>query len=74
MTVNQICRLWKLDGLIADWGAPGDVNDPDYALRIHGQINESGSMLASVLTGLTLFLFPSSSKCGGFRCFPPGCR
>jgi hypothetical protein len=61
LTVNQICRIWKLDGLIAEWDTPGEMVSPDYELVLDGTFNESGSMFASVLTGFTLFLIPSSS-------------
>jgi len=62
LQVNQICRIWKLDGLISNWDEPGDISSPDYELMIDGDFNESGSMFASFLSGFTLLLIPSSSS------------
>jgi hypothetical protein len=62
MQVNQICRLWKQDGLISEWDEPGNIASPDFELVVDGDFNESGSMFASILTGATLFLIPSTSS------------
>ena len=53
---------WKSRELIADYGRAGELKAPPaYRLKLSGEIQESASILGSVVTGLSLFLIPSSS-------------
>ena len=53
---------WKSRELIADYGRAGELKSPPaYRLKLSGEIQESASILGSVVTGLSLFLIPSSS-------------
>jgi hypothetical protein len=62
MVANALQARWKDDDLVGRTGDPGDVQDPDYTLRLVGKQDNSGSMWAAFVTGLTLFLIPSSSN------------
>jgi len=52
MVAKQVCRLWKMDKLIGDWGSPGEMSNPAFALHLKGSFNESGSLLAALLKWL----------------------
>jgi hypothetical protein len=61
-TVEQIARLWKQKGLIDDFGFPGELDDPPtHRLVMNGNVNESSSIASAILTGVTLYLIPSSA-------------
>jgi hypothetical protein len=61
--VSQVGRFWKQKGLIAEWGFPGDLEiNPTHHLIANGVVDERGSLAASFVTGLTLYLFPSSTQ------------
>jgi len=54
-------RIWESRGLIEDWGRRTDLSElPEYTLALTGSRNEQSSPVAALLTGLTLYLFPSS--------------
>jgi hypothetical protein len=60
--LKTVLLRWKAKKLIDNYGPPGKLKrEPDYKLQISGTQNEQGSIFASVVTGLTLFLFPSSA-------------
>jgi hypothetical protein len=60
--LTAVLARWKGAKLIEDYDPPGDLDrEADYRLQISGTQNEQGSMLGAFVTGLTLFLFPSSS-------------
>ena len=61
-TLSQIARMWKAAGLIEEWGFPGDLDEGEatHRLVISGTLDETGSLFSAVLTGLSLYLIPSS--------------
>jgi hypothetical protein len=60
--LTAVLTRWKGAKLIEDYDPPGDLDrEADYRLRISGTQNEQGSILGAFVTGLTLFLFPSST-------------
>jgi len=55
-------RIWESRGLIRDWGRRTELSAlPDYSLALTGSQNEEGSVLAAYVTGLSLYLVPSST-------------
>jgi hypothetical protein len=60
--LKTVLLRWKAKKLIGKYGPLGKLKrEPDYKLKISGTQNEQGSIFASFVTGLTLFLFPSSA-------------
>jgi hypothetical protein len=61
-TANQIARFWKQKDLIDDFGFPGDLDEePTHRLVMSGSVNETSSITSAILTGVTLYLIPSSA-------------
>jgi hypothetical protein len=60
--LSAVLSRWKAAKLVQDYDPPGKLDgEPDYRLRISGTQNEQSSFAAAFVTGLTLFLFPSSA-------------
>lgn len=60
--IALITNRWKSKGLITDAGVPGELKTtPGYVLTLNGSRNEDGSIMGAILTGLTLYLIPSSA-------------
>jgi hypothetical protein len=61
LEAGQVLRMWKARGLIADWGKPGQLDvEPRYRFAISGTQDEQWSIAASILTGATFYIVPSS--------------
>jgi len=60
--LSSVLLRWKAAKLIADYGKPGELErEADFRLAISGSQDEQSSIFAAVVTGITLFLFPSSA-------------
>lgn len=60
--LTAVLTRWKGRKLISDYDPPGKLDgEADYHLEISGTQDELGSIFGSIVTGATLFLFPSSS-------------
>lgn len=59
---KSMMTRWQNQDLIDDYGFSGDLEqNPDYTLTLSGVRNEDGSIAGAVLTGISLFLIPTSS-------------
>ena len=62
--VSQIARIWKAEGLIREFGWPGELGEnpaPTHRLIVSGTRDEVASLGLAFLTGLTFYLVPSSA-------------
>jgi hypothetical protein len=61
--VTQTARIWKSADLIREFGFPADIEESavTHRLIISGTSDEVGSLFGAFLTGLTLYLIPSSA-------------
>jgi hypothetical protein len=64
--LNSVARSimirWKDNGIIDDYGFPGDLSkEPDYTVTFSGTRNEESSIPMAVLSGLTMMILPSSA-------------
>lgn len=59
---RSVARAWSTRKIVKEWGAPGELDAPaTHKLTMNGTIDENSSIFASIMTGATLYLIPSTA-------------
>lgn len=59
---RSIARAWASRNFVKEWGAPGELEfRATHRLTLKGSVDENSSIFAAVLTGVTLYVIPSSA-------------